>query len=39
LPTAVLGKKNFDLGYFPLELPPDVDQLWLDAWDEVIAGA
>jgi spermidine/putrescine transport system substrate-binding protein len=39
LPDAVLGKENFDLGYFPLELEPDVDQLWLDAWDEVTVGA
>lgn len=39
LPSAVLTKENFDLGYFELELVPDVDQLWLDAWDEVTAGA
>jgi spermidine/putrescine transport system substrate-binding protein len=39
VPDAVLTKKDFDAGFFQLELTPDVDQLWLDAWDEVTVGA
>ena len=39
IPEAVLTKRNFDLGYFPLQLSTEADQLWLDAWDEVTAGA
>ena len=39
LPAAVLGAQNFDTGKFALELSPEDDQLWLDAWDEILAGA
>ena len=39
MPDAVLTKRNFDDGFFVLQLPTEADQLWLDAWDEVTAGA
>ncbi|MGQ0670049.1 MAG: polyamine ABC transporter substrate-binding protein [Actinomycetota bacterium] len=39
LPAAVLDAQNFDTGKFALELSPEDDQLWLDAWDEILAGA
>lgn len=38
VPDAVLTKQDFDAGYFQLELTPEVDQLWLDGWDEVTVG-
>ncbi len=39
IPDAVLTKGDYAKAYFLLELEPDVDQLWLDAWDEVTVGA
>lgn len=38
-PRAVLTKNDYDDGEFQGELTPDVDQLWLDAWDAINAGA
>jgi spermidine/putrescine transport system substrate-binding protein len=38
LSSAVLGEDNFTTGYIQSELPPDVDQLWQDAWTEIQAG-
>jgi hypothetical protein len=35
----VLGAETFDSGKFILELTQEDDQLWLDAWDEILAGA
>ena len=39
MPDAVLTKTDYDKGYFMLQLEPEADQTWLDAWDEVTAGA
>ena len=38
LSSAVLGEDNFTTGYIQSELPPEVDQLWQDAWTEIQAG-
>jgi spermidine/putrescine transport system substrate-binding protein len=38
LPDAVLTKSDYDTGLPMLELEPEADQLWLDAWDEVTVG-
>ena len=39
LPTAIVRPQDFESGYWLLELDPTVDQIWLNAWDEVKAGA
>lgn len=39
LPAAVVRPEDFDKGYFPMELSPSVDEIWLSAWDEIKAGA
>jgi spermidine/putrescine transport system substrate-binding protein len=39
LQSAVVTEDMFKTDLTPYELPPDVDQLWLDAWDEIKAGA
>ena len=38
VPSAILTKSDYVTGLPLLELEPDVDQLWLDAWDEVTVG-
>jgi spermidine/putrescine transport system substrate-binding protein len=38
IPDAILTKTDYEKGLPLLELEPDVDQLWLDAWDEVTVG-
>jgi spermidine/putrescine transport system substrate-binding protein len=39
LQSAVVTEEMFKTDLTPYELPPDVDQIWLDAWDEIKAGA
>ncbi len=39
LPTAIVKADQFEKGLFELELSPTVDEIWLDAWDEIKAGA
>jgi spermidine/putrescine transport system substrate-binding protein len=39
LPTAVVKADQFEKGLFELELSPTVDEMWLNAWDEIKAGA
>jgi spermidine/putrescine transport system substrate-binding protein len=39
LASAVVTEEMFKTDLTPVELPPDVDQMWLDAWDEIKAGA
>jgi spermidine/putrescine transport system substrate-binding protein len=38
LPTAVVKTEQFEKGLFELELAANVDEIWLDAWDEIKAG-
>ena len=38
LSTAVLGEKNFTLGYLQGELSIEADDIWLDAWREIQTG-
>jgi len=38
VPDAILTKTDYQKGLPLLELEPAVDQLWLDAWDEVTVG-
>jgi spermidine/putrescine transport system substrate-binding protein len=37
--AAVVTEEMFKTDLTPYELPPDVDQMWLDAWTEIKAGA
>ena len=39
LASAVVTEEMFKKDLTPYELPPTVDQLWLDAWTEIKAGA
>jgi spermidine/putrescine transport system substrate-binding protein len=39
LGDAVVTEDMFKTDLTPIELPPDVDQIWLDAWTEIKAGA
>jgi spermidine/putrescine transport system substrate-binding protein len=39
LDTAVVTEDMFKTDLTPYELTPEVDQMWLDAWDEIKAGA
>jgi spermidine/putrescine transport system substrate-binding protein len=39
LSTAVVTEEMFKVDLTPYELPPEADQLWLDAWTEITAGA
>ncbi len=39
LPEAIVKAEQFDKGLFELELAPAVDEVWLNAWDEIKAGA
>jgi spermidine/putrescine transport system substrate-binding protein len=39
LGSAVVTEQMFKTDLTPVELPPSVDQLWLDAWTEIKAGA
>ena len=36
---AVVRKEDFDTGFQELELSPEVDAIWLDAWQQFQAGA
>jgi spermidine/putrescine transport system substrate-binding protein len=38
-PMSVVTPQDFDEGYWLLELSPSTDQVWLDAWDQIKAGA
>jgi spermidine/putrescine transport system substrate-binding protein len=38
LGQAVLGERNFTLGYIQGELSIEADDVWLDAWREIQAG-
>ena len=37
--AAVVTEEMFNTDLTPIEQPPDVEQLWLDAWTEIKAGA
>jgi spermidine/putrescine transport system substrate-binding protein len=39
LSQAVVTEDMFKQGLTPYELPPECDQIWLDAWTEIKAGA
>jgi spermidine/putrescine transport system substrate-binding protein len=39
LTSAVVTEEMFKKDLTPYELPPEVDQMWLDAWTEIKAGA
>jgi spermidine/putrescine transport system substrate-binding protein len=39
LGAAVVTEDMFKTDLTPIELPPDCDQMWLAAWDEIKAGA
>jgi spermidine/putrescine transport system substrate-binding protein len=39
LTSAVVTEDMFKKDLTPYELPPEVDQMWLDAWTEIKAGA
>jgi spermidine/putrescine transport system substrate-binding protein len=39
MPSAVVRKEDFDVGLMELELAPETDNLWHDAWQEFQAGA
>jgi spermidine/putrescine transport system substrate-binding protein len=39
LTSAVVTEQMFKTDLTPYELPPEVDQMWLDAWTEIKAGA
>jgi spermidine/putrescine transport system substrate-binding protein len=39
LTSAVVTEDMFKKDLTPYELPPEVDQIWLDAWTEIKAGA
>jgi spermidine/putrescine transport system substrate-binding protein len=39
LEAAVVRQEDFKRGYMELELSPDVDNVWHDAWEEFKAGA
>jgi spermidine/putrescine transport system substrate-binding protein len=39
LASAVVTEEMFKVDLTPYELPQDVDQMWLDAWTEIKAGA
>jgi len=39
LASAVVTEDMFKTDLTPYELPADVDQMWLDAWAEIKAGA
>jgi spermidine/putrescine transport system substrate-binding protein len=39
LTQAVVTEDMFKQGLTPYELPPECDQMWLDAWTEITAGA
>ncbi len=38
-PMSVVTPQDFDAGYWLLELSPSTDQIWLNAWDQIKAGA
>ena len=37
--AAVVTEEMFKTDLTPIELEPDVEQMWLDAWTEIKAGA
>ena len=39
LSTTVVRREDFQSGLYQLELPPDVDAMWQDAWAEFKTGA
>jgi len=39
LTSAVVTEDMFKKDLTPYELPPEIDQIWLDAWTEIKAGA
>ena len=39
LAAAVVTEDMFKKDLTPIELTPEVDQMWLDAWTEIKAGA
>ena len=39
LSDAVVTEEMFKLDLTPVELPPEVETMWLDAWTEIKAGA
>lgn len=38
LTSTLVFEEDYQLGQIPLQLPPDVDRMWLQAWSEIQAG-
>ncbi|MGH2752555.1 MAG: polyamine ABC transporter substrate-binding protein [Actinomycetota bacterium] len=38
LTSAIIAKEDFELGQIPVQLAPEVESLWLDAWSQVQSG-
>jgi spermidine/putrescine transport system substrate-binding protein len=36
--SAIISKEDFSMGQIPVQLAPEVDSLWLDAWSQVQSG-
>jgi spermidine/putrescine transport system substrate-binding protein len=36
--SAIIEQDDFSLGQIPVQLAPEVDSLWLDAWSQVQSG-
>jgi hypothetical protein len=39
LSSTVVRREDFQSGYYQVELEPEVEQLWQDAWSEFKSGA
>ncbi len=38
LSSAIIAKEDFGLGQVPVQLPPNVERMWLDTWSQVQSG-
>jgi spermidine/putrescine transport system substrate-binding protein len=38
LTSAIIAKEDFSIGQIPVQLAPEVEALWLDAWSQVQSG-
>ena len=36
--SAIIAKEDFSMGQIPVQLAPEVESLWLDAWSQVQSG-
>jgi len=36
--SAIISKEDFSMGQIPVQLAPEVESLWLDAWSQVQSG-